>query len=80
MSNLCLAIALALGLTTAPAQSRLAESRNLSTGADIALLDTDNWFMQAAGPNVGEQTLPGINDTAQSERPEQNVGFWRSAP
>ena len=80
MSKLCLAIALALGLTSAHAQSRPTECPTPPTGADSALLDTDNWFMQATGPNVGEQTLPGINDTAQSERPEQNVGFWRSAP
>ncbi len=80
MSKLCLAIALALGLTSAHAQSRPTECPTPQTGADSALLDTDNWFMQATGPNVGEQTLPGINDIAQPEQPARTVGFWQFPP
>jgi hypothetical protein len=80
MSKLCLAIALALGSISVPAQSRLAESPILPTGTDSTLFDTDNWFMQAAGPAVGEQTLPGLNDIAQPEPPARTVGFWQFPP
>lgn len=80
MSKLCLVIALALGSISNSAQTRLPERPNIATDADYALLDTDNWFMQAAGPNVGEQTLPGIDDIAQLARPAQTVGFWAYPP